>query len=430
MPYQTFNQILSSKLKTPEKKLVYRNNTKRTLFFNKFDLLPDTNFIRYGSMYVTKNGITLFSSDREDKPLTQYSQFPIRDKLFTLQRDEEFEIYTNTTNTDYTIGLGVSIELEHEDIPSSSILIPYVATPQEIGSESEILFELLVRSGSNPYYKILDMKGFRNLIVLIQASMVESPTLECPTMLTDADYSYSVSTSGSQIIVKENECRFDLISGENHNINFNPSAISNVGLGSFGCRVSYGYPTHNQGSGTDGTIYYITTNAIYTRTYSIYGYDNADFSDTPETILEDVTSSQLASVQTTKRFIKMIEKMSIAFTTAPATSTHQNNIGYGDTCSRNISGTHTPIPSTFTVQDLNFVGGSAQLSFEVKDEDGNWYSYIDSDEINAVTHGGRVKVELGETRTGHILPSTPNSFRAKLEITGAIQTGVSVIRVV
>ena len=222
MPYQTFNQILLSKLISPQKKLTYKNNTKRTLYFNKFDLLPDTNFIKYGSMYVTKNGITVFSSDRTDSPLEKYSQFPIRDKLFSLQRDEEFEVYVNTKNIDYNIGLGVSIELEHEDIPSSSILIPYVANPQEIGSESEILFELLVRTGANQYYKILDMKGFRNLILLIQASMIIAPTIDCDDGLTDADYSYGVSTSGSQTVEKTNECRFDLgidLSSE-YNINF------------------------------------------------------------------------------------------------------------------------------------------------------------------------------------------------------------------
>ena len=239
---------------------------------------------------------------------------------------------------------------------------------------------------------------------------------------------YVYNRSYSRGVQTSFDLGIDLSSG--YNINFNPSSISQFGLGSFSCQISDGYPTFSQGAGTDGTRYTITTNAIYTRTYSVYGYDSADFSDSPETILEDATASELASVQTSKKYIKIIEKMSIAFTTAPTSSYHQNNIGYGNTCSRIISGSHTPIPTTLTPNDLNQSGGSAQLSFEVKDANGNWYTYIDSDEIDAVTHGGKVKVELGETRTGHILPSTLNSFRAKLEITGAIQTGVTIVRVV
>ena len=124
MTYQTFNRILYSTDDDYTVKFSHVNPTRSTLFFNKFDLLPNSEFIKNGNVVIKKNGITVFDSEtRPDKPLQKFSQFPVRDKIIKLERDEQFQILIKSKD-DKKVGLSISIEMDHSDESVSSVLIP------------------------------------------------------------------------------------------------------------------------------------------------------------------------------------------------------------------------------------------------------------------------------------------------------------------
>jgi len=199
MTYHTANRVLSSKLATPEKKFTYKNTTTKTLFVNKFDLLPDANFVKHGKAYVTKNGVTVFSSDRENEPLKKYSQFPIREKLLFLQRDEEFEIFVYSDNADSKVDLGISVELDYENIPLPSTMVPYVVDPFSLDSEFLNMFEKQSRLPNHDESELLYMQGYKNLTVTITVYPTERPTTQTHPQAVDSSPSTwsTVDTSGA-----------------------------------------------------------------------------------------------------------------------------------------------------------------------------------------------------------------------------------------
>ena len=81
-------------------------------------------------------------------------------------------------------------------------------------------------------------------------------------------------------------------------------------------------------------------------------------------------------------------------------------------------------PALPTVLDLAATGGRASLSFEVRDAIGAWRTFVPA---VAVTEGGSKILQLGRDNSSYILPSSSNLFRARLDITGAIDTAASII---
>ena len=131
--------------------------------------------------------------------------------------------------------------------------------------------------------------------------------------MTSIDYDFPATDAGGSdpAVVRTNECRYDMQDTLEHDINFNPVSVDNVTISEDSCHTGF-----NQGKPfNDGNQYSRRTQSDYVRTYSVYGHDNSDFSDTPVTLLTDAPASSLASVVTTKRYIKIIESMSVTIET-------------------------------------------------------------------------------------------------------------------
>jgi len=386
MAYHTENQVLSSIVATAEKKFVYKNNTKKTLYFNKFDLLPNVNFITNGKVYVTKNGITVFSSERDDKPLKKYSQFPISDKLLSLQRDEEFEIYVYSAVANSKVDLGISIELDHENLPLSSVLIPLdKLTQNTLVSEDETLFESEGRV-TGDYYQLLNMNGYKKLIVNMAVdptsptviSNVGTPSAWTDSPIVDANLNSSTSvyypntgaTSGSHTVI--------------------------VDFGSIATRTP----------ASKAQVKCLSINALFTGTTKVFvSDDNVTYTEIASRV--DSASSNIDNTFTLTDVAQSFRYMKHEFVWSRANST-------GDITFY-----------LYEMYDSSLLGGTAALSFEVLNADGVTFTeYIASTEYSTTISQDNLVAQIGgdgnisASNQVYSLPSTATKLRAVLKVTG------------
>ena len=383
MPYFSSNQTLSSNLITPEKKFTYKNNTKKTLYFNKFDLLPSASFVKYGTTHVTKNGIILFSSDRDDKPLQQFSQFPIREKLISLQRDEEFEIYVYSENTDNTVEVGISLELDHENLPLSSVLIPLdVITQNNLISEDETLFESKGRA-IGTYTKLLDMKGYKKLLVNMSVNP-EPPTNHfndgwpSPTSHVDSNLN-----SGSTI----------------NYVNFGSYGETLFFVADFGS-IATRTPT------CKARVRAASLSSLFTATTKLYVSD------------DDVIYTEVAS-----RVDSTSSGLDNTFTLSGASQSFRylkheiiwSRVGNGGDVTINL----------YELYDSSVLGGTGKLSFEVLNPSTNTFTeFISDTEYGTSISQDNLVAQIGgdgnisASSNVYSLPSTPTGLRAVLNLTG------------
>ncbi len=166
MTYDTFNELLQVQSTSPVKTFEYQNITKSRLWINKFDLLPNIYFAKFGKVRITKNGITVYENNLNNNKLLKYSQFPIRAEIPFLDRDDEMKIYIHNYD-DSEISeskLGISLELDFEDIPISSILIPFtIQQLSQISKKISLFDNSYMNKVSEKYYKEFDITGYSNL---------------------------------------------------------------------------------------------------------------------------------------------------------------------------------------------------------------------------------------------------------------------------
>ena len=95
----------------------------------------------------------------------------------------------------------------------------------------------------------------------------------------------------------------------------------------------------------------------------------------------------------------------------------------------NSRNTNVPGLRILEMYDANFVGGKAELSFEIKTPDDVWLPYITSAELGSRVQNAARTIFYG-ARNDKLLPSSQTDFRMRLKVVeGSIKLGVSVIRI-
>ncbi len=306
--------------------------------------------------------------------------------------------------------------------------------PSLIPSQVNFLFPKRVYRNET-VTQFINTKGNRNLIVLLGASTIGSPdNLNHVDNPADVPINYNgFVTGGSQdAITRTKETRFDFKypQFEDRLFDLHPEADISIDIASGSCRIYY--PAGKNRGG-----HYITygwvRRASYVRTFDVYESDSENFAN--ETQLKDgVGIAELSAIVGTKRYLRIVETMVITISNH-TTSSNQTNVGQGSssttTCASSSVGNHTPVSTTFDdAMDDAIVGGTAAISFEVKDGNNDWFETIPSSEVGAITEGQKTVFEVGEAVSGHVLPSTQTHFRAKLTVTGGgIETSASLVRV-
>ena len=351
--------------------------------------------------------------------------FDIDELFFVITTFNENLVYVADENPKL-YDLLVSLKIQLEIASKNPALIP---------SRVDFLFPKRVYRNETAV-QLINTKGNRNLIVLLGASTIEKPVnFSSGGSPGNVSINYTLSLGGNSTtsagtvagsqnaVVRTKVSKFDFKypSVTDRQFDLDPSHSDKITIGTHNCVYAY-------------TNHYFTTQyrheASYTRTFDVYESDFANFS--VETQLKnDVESSELRSIIGSKRYLRIVEKMSITIRTVYASSPNHANGSAVHTCPSSHYGNHTPSPTTFgDVADSSIVGGTARLSFEVKDANNNWFTLIPSTEVGAVTSGQQTTFEVGEAVSGHVLPSTQTHFRAKLAVTGGgIETSASIIRV-
>ena len=336
--------------------------------------------------------------------------------------------------------------------------------PELTPSQTNFLFPKRVyRNETN--FALVNTKGNRNLIVLMGASNIDpASNLNYDDGVdTATDFNYevlypdtnidflpelgAVLDIGEQTITKEFESRFDFKNNdinENRIFNFFPDGIDSELLSNDiltinnqdpndpndECWQRYGFNGHSW------RRYFLDTQtyAHYTRTYDVFESEFEDFRIENQ-LKNDVAANEIQSVNGTKRYIRIVETLTILIKTIATRRiilTQEGRQPSSADCTSGFqTGTLSADAATYgNIGDSGIVGGTARLSFEVKGADNEWYNHISSDEVGAITQGQKTKFEVGEAVSGHVLPSTQTHYRAKLAVTGGgIQTAVSLVRV-
>ena len=118
--YSNFDTLFT-RGRVPATVLSYTNNTKKRLYINRLDILPDVYAAKYGRMEVLKNGITEFKSRRSDGEtdvLRRYLQYSIADRLRVLDRFETLEIILWADRDEITVKAGLALVLDFEQQPA------------------------------------------------------------------------------------------------------------------------------------------------------------------------------------------------------------------------------------------------------------------------------------------------------------------------
>ena len=89
------------------------------------------------------------------------------------------------------------------------------------------------------------------------------------------------------------------------------------------------------------------------------------------------------------------------------------------------------IVNVFELYDNDVFGGTASLSFQIKDKNsGNFFTAIPSSEFGTILSGGSVVAQIGDTGDKlYTLPSTQTDCRARFIVSGSLTLGVSIQKV-
>ena len=160
----------------------YTNETKRRLYVNKFDLLPDVYFAKYGTLKIKKNGIVEYDSvsdEQETNDLRRYLQYSVSDRVRSLDREDRLEVILTLDHANTTIKLGLSLELgfENEPIPATNIARDLLSL--------NFISDILVLADNVTYDQTatehhnlpFDILGHNKILITIQAHSVFDPTL-------------------------------------------------------------------------------------------------------------------------------------------------------------------------------------------------------------------------------------------------------------
>lgn len=381
----------TSRPNTPQVKI--RNPQDADIFVNLIEILPNVDFALDGKIIILINGVPVL--DESFDFFRQYSKYPLPLGK-KLERGQYVEIFVwNGTNSD-SIRCDFNIHLSSEQK-----LIPSVATPltndeKNIArSESENIFPIESRNvGSYP--ALVDMKGYKKLILSLGGATITYSIVDFPSY-TEPPY-LKINYAGTTLT------DLDLITDGfaiGWDVGSNPQRMMALDFGDNKARklslaLKWDYLTgvssarHRIYSSEDGVIWTLQN-------------------DTTKSGSSPTDENQTVSFDTTCRYLKMlidsISGIGIIF--------------YNEIYDRN-----------------EFGGGSAAVSFEIKDINGSWIEFIPSSEFGTVSTGTSIVKQLGDVTTKSIsgetyaLPSTQTDFRAKLTITiGLFRNGVKILRV-
>ena len=166
----------------PKTVLKYVNNTRRRLFVNRLDLLPDVYLAKYGSITILKNGVEEYESKREaakSNTARRYLQYSVADRIKSLDRYESLEIVLSQTKMNSTIKLALALEMDWTAAPIPAANI--IRDPITLGTISEALVlanNVIYDQTQKEHHNLpFDIKQYTKMVITITARALTDPQL-------------------------------------------------------------------------------------------------------------------------------------------------------------------------------------------------------------------------------------------------------------
>jgi len=437
------------------------NPLKKDVFCNGIEVVPSPEFTRKGVMIVKIDGITQYDS-RNTNGFLRMAKVPITLNLL-MKRDVKVEIFIFNVKDENIIECTVNVFLSEESKQLDSSM-QYISDDvvNSLVSEEEILFENKVYFNET-VTKLIDMKGYKKLIVNMSASTILdielnnelNKTLNIPSVTVGIDnlaahpHSFGVDNAGATVLYSSvlltqlsliastysyealteteiQESIYDMLTTEIHILEFDFTEISEII--NLSQRIS---PIGVAGEHDNLTKLIVKT---------FFRIEESDMPTSGFTLVSDYGVQQFTGTKSfsgiTKRYVKILAKHEVYI--------FLSGLGVGNVGS-------FPSPTIFSALDIvtssssiyqNIFdgikkGGTAALSIDEKNlVDGLFTEFIPANEFGTISEGGSIKKQLGdvsniaESGKTYILPSTQNGLLAVLRITGGgIEIGVAIRKV-
>ena len=306
---------------------------------------------------------------------------------------------------------------------------------------------------------LLDLAGNRNMIIIIASSTILPPDLI--QSLDETDFSLVINEplltveDINPVPGSPNRRPVDTHTPINRDLEF--STIYDFGHPEFTQRI-YNFRGNEvtaieltTGSGvatttptaTAGARLDYTQSLIFRTRYSVLESDSPEFLNSTlllDNVLADDFLNQ--SILGSKRYVKVIHHVTLLELFFDVTYTHNQQLQdlppgtFTIPMQNAFNFVEYPTPSIMfsIIRDLALQGGRARLFGEVRTPAGDWETHLeDTDFVGGsgiIGNGQSRTVEFGANTTAKLIPSSQDLFRLRLQIEGALEIGISVIRLV
>lgn len=154
----------------------YTNTAKRNLFVNRWDLILPPLSAKYIAYRIRHNGIIIY--ERDERETTPFTQFPIRNLIKSIPRDDTISIETRSLNPRQSeLDVTISMDLDFASEPYPAALTP-LTNADLIGiTETVPVFDgaHFTQAFSESHYSTLNIEGYSKMLLLITANEEYNP---------------------------------------------------------------------------------------------------------------------------------------------------------------------------------------------------------------------------------------------------------------
>lgn len=401
MTYQeTLNkEITTSNTERPSSpQITLPNPLDDDIFVNGIELLLTPEFARKGKLIILVNETPVLS---ETTNLQKYHKLPIPlGKV--LRRSSDIQIFAWNKTDSNEIKLELNIYLGKNKEPMNSQAVPMSETlVNDVVSEPVTLFPKLTRDGTSET-NVIDMKGYKKLIVNMSAQDYTSPTV----IENDGTWANQANAIDGDLATQAILQIADMEAGDTDTFT--------VDFGSIALRKPTAKVGHDLNTNLEGNDHTITSK-LYVSDDDV-SYTEVDTRTDSAVYPADVdVTFTLSDVAQSFRYLRV---QSISAKTGTNRGAIRIDID--------------------EMYDGGKLGGTGTLSFEIKNSvTDEWQEYIASSEFGTISDGVTAIVEqIGDNITKsvsgktYILPSTQDNFRAKYAVTGGgLTNAISIIKV-
>ena len=192
------DSIETSLTKKPSSsQITIKNPLKKTIFVNSIQLSFDAYFSERGAVFIKINNNPILNKKAGSLKNIKNLSVPLKNQEFFQQQKIEIFVWNGIDNN--TISIGYDIKISED--PNSSVLSNVPLSQIQRNSEISDFVELFTQKNyaDETVTKLIDMKGYKKMILLIGGSNLTLPTLLIGSpQVADGDLNTSMNYNPTQ----------------------------------------------------------------------------------------------------------------------------------------------------------------------------------------------------------------------------------------